>query len=72
MKNNEICAPMPGTISDIRVKEGDRVVMDQVLFVYEAMKMENEVVATEDGTVGSIHARKGDVVEKGQKIVVIV
>jgi biotin carboxyl carrier protein len=71
MEKNEICAPMPGTITDIRVKEGDVVVEGQVLFVYESMKMENEVIAKTNGTIGSIHAKKGDVMEKGQKIIIM-
>jgi len=71
MKNNEIYAPMPGTITDIRVKEGDRVVEGQVLFVYEAMKMENEVLAKENGTIASIHVKKGDIMTTGQKIIII-
>ena len=42
---------MPGTITNILVKEGDNVKKGQVLAILEAMKMENEIVAPRDGAV---------------------
>ena len=60
-----ITAPMPGTITNILVKEGDNVKKGQVLAILEAMKMENEVVAPQDGTIASINVNSGDMVEAG-------
>lgn len=58
-------APMPGTILNINVKEGDNVKKGQILLILEAMKMENEIVAPEDGTVASINVSAGQSVEAG-------
>lgn len=52
-------APMPGTILDIKVKEGQSVKKGEVLFILEAMKMENEIMAGEDGVVVKIAVPKG-------------
>ena len=46
--------PMPGTILQVKVSEGQAVKAGDTLFVLEAMKMENEIVAPCDGTVKSI------------------
>ena len=59
---------MPGTILDIKVSEGAAVKAGDVLFILEAMKMENEIVAPQDGTVSSINVNKGDSVEAGQTL----
>lgn len=61
-------SPMPGTILDIKVASGAAVKSGDVLFVLEAMKMENEIVAPQDGTVASINVNKGDSVEAGQTL----
>lgn len=59
----QIKAPMPGTILDVRVQNGQQVKKGQVLVILEAMKMENEIMAPNDGTVTSVSVRKGDSVE---------
>ena len=59
----QIKAPMPGTILDVRVQAGQAVKKGQVLVILEAMKMENEILAPCDGTVSSVSVRKGDSVE---------
>ena len=64
-------APMPGTILDIKVSNGDTVKEGQVLLVLEAMKMENEVVSPCDGTVASVQVAKGASVESGDVLVAI-
>jgi len=64
-----IKAPMPGTILDIRVNQGDTVKKGQVLLILEAMKMENEIVAPNDGTVASINVSKGASVNVGEVLV---
>lgn len=64
-----ISAPMPGTILDVKVKEGDRVKRGDVVVILEAMKMENEIMAPEEGVIASIHVSKGSSVNTGDILV---
>ena len=64
-------APMSGRILDIVTSVGAQVERGQVLFVLEAMKMENEIVASVSGTVASIQCNKGDAVESGALLATI-
>lgn len=54
-----INAPMPGTILSVNVSNGQTVKAGDILFVLEAMKMENEIVAPKDGTITSVVVSKG-------------
>ena len=68
-KVNELKAPMPGLIVDIRVAPGQTVSKGDPLLVLEAMKMENILKAPTDGTVASIKVTLRDNVQKGQVLV---
>ena len=68
---SSISAPMPGTINEIRVKEGDTVSRGQILLILEAMKMENEIMAPVDGVVAGISVSKGASVNAGELMIVI-
>ena len=68
-KVNELKAPMPGLIVDIRVQPGQAVLKGDPLLVLEAMKMENILKAPADGTVASIKVTLRDNVQKGQVLV---
>ena len=52
-------SPMPGTLTRLRVKVGDRVKQGDTLAIVEAMKMENEVLAPINGVVKEIYAKVG-------------
>ncbi len=64
-------APMPGSVLDVRVRDGDSVRAGDVLVVLESMKMELEVVAPEAGTVSRLSVVAGDRVSGGQVLVSI-
>ena len=68
-KVNELKAPMPGLIVDIRVQPGQTVQKGDALLVLEAMKMENILKAPADGTVTSLKVNLRDNVQKGQVLV---
>ena len=68
---NKVEAPMPGSILDVNVKEGDTVAVDQLLCILEAMKMENEIFSPYAGTVKEVHVKKGDSVDTAAALVTI-
>jgi len=68
-KVQQIKAPMPGKVLDIKVKPGDIVNKGDGLLVLEAMKMENIIKATGPATVKKVHAIKGNAVEKNQVLI---
>lgn len=61
-----IKSPMPGTILDVRVTQGQTVKEGDILFILEAMKMENEIVAPKDGTITSVTVAKGASIQTDQ------
>ena len=67
----KVTAPMPGTILNVKVQNGASVQKGDVLFILEAMKMENEIMAPCAGTVSSLSISKGTAVESGALLCVI-
>lgn len=66
-----IQAQIPGLVSRLFVKKGDRVAVNQRLFILEAMKMENEIDSPISGIVDKIYIKAGNKVEKGDLIMEI-
>ena len=64
-----ITAKMPGTVSQILVKEGDKVSKGQNLCVLEVMKMETFIQAAKDGTVTKIFVQTGSQVETNNALI---
>jgi biotin carboxyl carrier protein len=64
-------APMPGTVLDIRVTEGQTIKAGDIVLILEAMKMENEIVSPKDGVVNKIHTSKSTTVSTGDPLVTI-
>ncbi len=69
--NVAIKAPLPGTIMQVLVREGDPVTIGQKLLTMEAMKMENNVLSEKDGTVRIVHVKPGDTVLQNDVLVEI-
>ena len=67
----EVAAPMPGKILQLKVKEGDSVNEGDTLLILEAMKMENEIVADASGNVKRINVAVNDMVDTGDVLLVI-
>lgn len=68
-KVNEIKAPMPGLVLEVKINEGDTVKKGDAVLVLEAMKMENNIKSPTDGIVKKIHVKKGMAVEKNQVLI---
>lgn len=66
-----VSAPLPGVVNAVNVKVGDHVEPNTILFVLEAMKMENEIFAGVAGTVREICVAKGAAVDTDGKLAVI-
>lgn len=71
VSGEKITAPMPGTVLDIRVSEGQTVKAGDMLLILEAMKMENEIVSPVDGVVKKIHILGSATVSTGDALVTI-
>ncbi|MCL2391821.1 MAG: biotin/lipoyl-binding protein [Oscillospiraceae bacterium] len=66
-----VLAPLPGVVLSVNVKVGDKIKANQVLLIFEAMKMENEIVADRAGTIKEIFVTKGDMLDSGTPVVSI-
>ena len=67
----KVLSPMPGTILEVKVQNGQAVKAGDVMFILEAMKMENDIVAPQDGTVKQIVVSKGASVDTDAVLAVI-
>jgi len=61
----KVKAPLPGNIIQVLKQAGDKVVLGDLVLMYEAMKMENKVLAEADGIIKSMKAKVGDAVLQG-------
>ena len=64
-------APLPGTITELKVNVGDTVKVGDVVLVLEAMKMQNNIESEYEGTVTSINAKQGENVMEGAVLMTI-
>ncbi|MBI1197748.1 MAG: biotin/lipoyl-binding protein [Phenylobacterium sp.] len=67
--DGQIRAPMPGKITGVAVKAGDKVAKGQALLTLEAMKMEHALAAPFDGTIEELTAELGAQVSEGTVLV---
>ncbi|MDT0459540.1 acetyl-CoA carboxylase biotin carboxylase subunit [Streptomyces sp. DSM 41527] len=66
-----LAAPMPGTVTVVKVAVGDEVAAGQGLLVVEAMKMEHVISAPHAGTVTELDVTAGSTVAMDQILAVI-
>lgn len=67
----QIKAPLSGTISEILVRPGDVIKMEQKLLILSAMKMENEILAETEGKIKEISVKKGQAVREGDLLIIL-
>ncbi|CAL9425560.1 biotin carboxylase N-terminal domain-containing protein [Streptomyces sp. NPDC052644] len=68
---DSLTAPMPGTVTVVKVAVGDEVTAGQGLLVVEAMKMEHVISAPHDGTVVELDVTPGTTVAMDQVLAVV-
>ncbi|WCN07020.1 acetyl-CoA carboxylase biotin carboxylase subunit [Streptomyces sp. M92] len=68
---DSLTAPMPGTVTVVKVAVGDAVSAGQSLLVVEAMKMEHVISAPHAGTVAELDVAPGTTVAMDQVLAVI-
>ena len=68
---NAVKAPLPGTITEIKVQVGQQVSVGETLLVLEAMKMQNNIEAEYAGQITSIVVKQGENVMEGAVLLTI-
>ncbi|MFG2308508.1 acetyl/propionyl/methylcrotonyl-CoA carboxylase subunit alpha [Streptomyces sp. NPDC048566] len=68
---DSLTAPMPGTVTVVKVSVGDEVAAGQSLLVVEAMKMEHVISAPHAGTVSELDVTPGTTVAMDQVLAVV-
>ncbi|MFI5804298.1 acetyl-CoA carboxylase biotin carboxylase subunit [Streptomyces sp. NPDC051561] len=66
-----LTAPMPGTVTVVKVAVGDHVTAGQSLLVVEAMKMEHVISTPHAGTVTELDVKAGATVAMDQVLAVV-
>lgn len=62
--DDQIRAPMPGTVISVDASPGQAVTRGQALMVMESMKLETTVSAPRDGVLKTIHVAKGQTFDR--------
>ena len=63
--------PITGKITNVNVKQGDKVAEGDILCMLESMKMENPILAPVAGTVATMELSVGQVVGVGDQVAII-
>ena len=64
-------APLPGTVTEVKVQVGQQVNVGDTVLVLEAMKMQNNIEAECAGKVTSILVKQGETVMEGSVLLTI-
>lgn len=65
----EIGAPLQGSLSKILVREGNEVQVNTPLFIIEAMKMESTITSPRAGVVKKVHLKEKNLVEQDDLVI---
>ena len=68
---NPLKAPLPGTVTEVKVQVGQQVNVGDILVVLEAMKMQNNIESEYAGQVTSILVKQGETVMEGAVLLTI-
>ena len=70
LPDENVCrSPIAGIVQRVNVQVGQKLQIDDLLVVLEAMKMETNITAHSAGTVKKIMASQGEAVKSGQALI---
>ncbi len=67
----EVRSIIPGSVTEVLVKPGDKVKKGSRLMIYEAMKMKNVITAPFDAVVERVEVKAGDKLPKGALLAIL-
>ncbi len=68
---NNIMAPLPGSILKVHIKKGQKVTKGTALLVIESMKMEHTLYAPRDAKIDTVQAKAGAQVPSGKVLITL-
>ena len=68
---SQVRSIIPGSVTEVLVKPGDKVKKGSRLMIYEAMKMKNVIVSPFDAVIESVEVKAGDKLPKGALLVIL-
>lgn len=70
LPDDKVCrSPISGVVFKINVAVGQKIAVDELVVVLEAMKMETNITAHVAGTVKKIYRSPGEAVQNGQVLI---
>lgn len=68
---SQVRSIIPGSVTEVLVKPGDKVKKGSRLMIYEAMKMKNVIVSPFNAVVESVEVKAGDKLPKGALLAIL-
>lgn len=69
LSGKTMTSPLPGTVTEVFVKEGEQVEAGHVALVIEAMKMKNSIRTTRAGIISAVLVTAGETVTHKQPLI---
>jgi biotin carboxyl carrier protein len=69
LSGKTMTSPLPGTVTEVFVKEGEQVEAGHVAIVIEAMKMKNSIRTTRAGKISAVLVNAGETVTHKQPLI---